>query len=277
VPRGSLEIGVYEPPISRAAEHDGSPRSESRGRYRATNLAAARYGASTVGALASLLLHTLLITGLVWGGGHSRAPSPPLPDRGAAGQAEGDGSEFTMELVSVEETQSDQTWSSDSSALSSPTLTTVQVDSSLTTVNMRFLSDNDAATRAEHDVGDSATRSSPLLGRYVGQIDARIQRAWLRPRDPVKEGVFSCRARIEQDASGVVNEIILEHCNGDSRWQMSLVHAIQLASPLPAPPDPKVFKRLLRLDFQAQPYSPGAAEELYESPMIAASHPVTPR
>jgi hypothetical protein len=110
---------------------------------------------------------------------------------------------------------------------------------------------------------DSSTDPGPL-GLYVGQIDARIQRAWIRPRDPVKDGVFSCRVRIEQDAAGVVREITLERCNGNMRWQLSLVHAIQQASPLPAPPDPKVFQKLLQLDFQAQTYSSNVTQELYE-------------
>jgi hypothetical protein len=105
---------------------------------------------------------------------------------------------------------------------------------------------------------------SPLAGRYLGQIDARIERAWRRPRTPVGDGLFTCRVRIEQDATGGVKEITLEHCNGDASWQVSLVHAIQAASPLPAPPAPSVFRRVLRMDFRAEPYSAQALQEDYE-------------
>jgi hypothetical protein len=46
-----------------------------------------------------------------------------------------------------------------------------------------------------------------------------------------------------------VQEIEIAQCNGDIRWQTSLVHAIQSASPLPAPPDPKVFSHTLTFEF----------------------------
>ena len=121
-----------------------------------------------------------------------------------------------------------------------------------------LISETDSASPAE-DPGDSA-----LFGRYMGQVSARIERAWLRPRTPVGDPLFSCQARIEQDASGAVREITLVHCNGSTRWQLSLVQAIQAASPLPAPPDPAVFKRTFSLRFQSLPYSPTVAAELYE-------------
>jgi len=105
---------------------------------------------------------------------------------------------------------------------------------------------------------------SVLAGRYAGQIDARIERAWLRPRTPIGAIRFSCRVSIEQDASGNVKEVALERCNGDARWQLSLVHAIQRASPLPAPPDPAVFRRTLRLTFNAEAFRPGSSAEGYE-------------
>jgi hypothetical protein len=129
---------------------------------------------------------------------------------------------------------------------------------------IRF-SDSDAG-------GDSMTRgfveSDPrrtaMLGRYMGQIDARIERAWIRPRTWVESGQFTCRAKITQAKSGAVLEIELQDCNGDGRWQASLAHAIESASPLPAPPDPEVFSRVVVLDFTALPFSPGAASTGFE-------------
>jgi hypothetical protein len=170
-----------------------------------------------------------------------------------------------MQLVWVEAEPAGP--SMDSDAITPPPLTTVSFDAALTQPNIVPLPDDDAAAGS----GDSAATSA-LYGRYVGQIDARIERAWLRPRDPIKEGAFFCRARIEQDASGAVREITLQHCNGNTRWQVSLVHAIQTASPLPAPPDPKIFKTVLQLDFRSQPYSSESPKELYESPPLAQAH-----
>lgn len=107
-------------------------------------------------------------------------------------------------------------------------------------------------------------RRVALFGRYVVQIDARVQRAWIRPRRPIASGVFACRVRIVQEHSGDVKEIELVSCNGDIAWQTSLVRAIQTASPLPAPPDPDVFSSTLILDFRSQPFSPEAGPEGFE-------------
>src|SRR5581483_11940241 len=100
-----------------------------------------------------------------------------------------------------------------------------------------------------------ATGSSALAGRYLGQIDARIERAWLKPRTPLNSNAFRCEVRVEQDATGNVLEIELEQCGTDGRWQQSLVRAIQSASPLPAPPDPGVFRKSLHLSFTGLPWS----------------------
>jgi hypothetical protein len=118
------------------------------------------------------------------------------------------------------------------------------------------------------DSPDDATDRSALFGRYTGQINARVFRAWLRPRTPIGSLTFSCRARIEQDPVGNVKEVTLESCNGDTRWQLSVVRAIQSASPLPAPPDPKVFRREVTVALQSEGYHDGAASGDFEVPEI---------
>ena len=113
-----------------------------------------------------------------------------------------------------------------------------------------------------------ALGNSALAGRYLGQIDARIERVWLRPRTPVDSGEFQCKVRVEQDSVGTVLEVQLEQCNGDARWQQSLVRAIQVASPLPAPPDPRIFRRSLRLSFTGKVWSTQEPSQGYE-PLMA--------
>lgn len=139
---------------------------------------------------------------------------------------------------------------------------------------------NDAA--ASIDSGDAAARAM-LFGRYTGQIDARIERAWRRPRSPVNpdsepqysnarnpneasmaDPIFRCQVRIIQDAHGSVQEVQLLDCNGSVAWQRSLVSAIQAASPLPAPPSPSVFTHTLTLTFEGHAYAPGSPAEDYE-------------
>lgn len=110
---------------------------------------------------------------------------------------------------------------------------------------------------------DSAQRAM-LFGRYVGQVDARIERGWLKPRSAIGASQFKCQVMIKQDHDGNVMETTLQVCNGDLRWQLSLVHAIQSASPLPSPPDERVFADALTLTFSALPYRPGMSAEDYE-------------
>lgn len=129
-----------------------------------------------------------------------------------------------------------------------------------------------AAQKTSSSTTDSATDGTALVamaGRYVGQINAHIDRAWLRPRTPIGAPIFSCRVRIDQDEAGNVLGVTLESCNGDTRWRRSLVQAIESASPLPAPPDPAVFAATVHMSFQAQAYTPGAPASEYEPARLA--------
>ena len=67
-----------------------------------------------------------------------------------------------------------------------------------------------------------------MLGRYVGQIRARIDRAWIRPRAPITSGRFQCRTRIRQGSAGEVLEIELEACNEDPAWQLVCSSGVQI-------------------------------------------------
>lgn len=126
-----------------------------------------------------------------------------------------------------------------------------------------LVQDIDLPPTAEATVAD-AGRLSKMYGRYVGQITSRIERAWMRPRTAIGAPDFSCQVQVLQDATGNVMEVTLVKCNGDSRWQVSLVQAIQSASPLPAPPDPDVFSRTLHLGFRAEAYSTQSPSDQYE-------------
>jgi hypothetical protein len=60
--------------------------------------------------------------------------------------------------------------------------------------------------------------------------------------------------------------IELRHCNGNDRWQRSLVSAIEHASPLPAPPIPSVFARMLVLNFSSSAWQEGiSSAHMYEA------------
>jgi hypothetical protein len=112
-------------------------------------------------------------------------------------------------------------------------------------------------------VGDE-TQHALLYGRYLGQLQARIERAWMRPRTGIGAQRFSCRARIEQDRQGDVVGIKLTECNGGERWQQSLLSAIRTASPLPAPPDASVYADRLWLSFESAGFRIGGSTEGFE-------------
>jgi hypothetical protein len=121
----------------------------------------------------------------------------------------------------------------------------------------------DKSAQSATDLGDAETRAR-MLGRYTGQISARIERAWEKPRSPVSqpaavhsaEGVesdmFVCQVQIRQDDNGNVQEVLLLACNGTEAWRRSLVVAINQSSPLPAPPIPTVFTRSITMTFTAR-------------------------
>jgi hypothetical protein len=120
--------------------------------------------------------------------------------------------------------------------------------------------------------GDAQGRAL-LFGRYMGQITARIDRAWMRPRGALADPSFRCRVRISQSKRGDVREVTFLDCNGTPTWQASLAAAIQSASPLPAPPDPSVFADSLTLTLDAVPYKEGGDEQGYEPKgLVVASY-----
>jgi outer membrane biosynthesis protein TonB len=96
----------------------------------------------------------------------------------------------------------------------------------------------------EHRLG---AENAGLLGRYISELQARIERAWNRP--PSAHTGLSCIVNVTQVPGGTVTDVKLGGCNGDSAVQQSIVLAVYRASPLPAPPDPSLFDRHLRLEF----------------------------
>ncbi len=197
---------------------------------------------SCAAALAALALHAAFIAPVLWGGGgHSHRQE--LSYRGDA----------AMQWVILADSSSKSV--SKRPPLSPPTLAAIAV--------------TDAAAKlpsslSESDKADGSASLGTMYGRYLGQIHARIDRAWRRPRTAIGAPLFQCQVQLDQDSLGRVEQVTLLECNGDAPWQLSLVHAIEAASPLPAPPTPAVFAHHVLISFRAAAYSSGAAAELYE-------------
>jgi hypothetical protein len=120
---------------------------------------------------------------------------------------------------------------------------------------------------------DAATNAQ-LFKLYIGQVRARIERVWKRPRSPIFDSndlrasddtAFQCQTQLEQDTNGIVQEVLLRSCSGTAAWKESLLTAIRGASPLPAPPNANLFSKSLAVTFIGVPYTSAAIEDEYES------------
>ena len=107
----------------------------------------------------------------------------------------------------------------------------------------------------DDQVEAAAGLTDPALAKadeiYKNQIMARIERIWRRPTSSKDsaESSFQCRAQLEQDEHGNVREVLLPACDASIAWRESLLAAIRQASPLPAPPDIRVYRASLVLHF----------------------------
>lgn len=96
----------------------------------------------------------------------------------------------------------------------------------------------------------SAAVDSGLLAQYVAQIQARIQRAWIRP--PSARAGLNCVVNVTQVPGGEVVGVQIGQCNGDDVVRRSIEAAVYRASPLPEPSDPALFERNLKLEFRPE-------------------------
>lgn len=256
--RGDIHISIYEPPVCVPALEPARLYGPFIARIRR------RWKISAVASVATVVLHLVFLTSVEWGLGGARLKNGPPPMTMVPGGKAGDDG-FAMEWILIEDQATQRGFGTPrpiedlESRLEPVTLEQTPVPQTVV--------DGEEA-QAQANAAAAQAGSSDLYGLYVHQIDARIERAWLRPRTPIGAGRFRCSARLEQDEAGHVLEVSLRRCNGDNRWRQSLVDAVRSAVPLPLPPDPKVFRRVIMLSFEAQAYTSSSDPELYE-PAIA--------
>jgi TonB C terminal len=272
VPRGSIEISTFVPltPENAPALEEIRPVHPLWAYLSARRSAIeSRIPGAVMGAVVSVLLHVFLVTAVLWG---VAAHSPHHPRDGLSGNA-GSRSDDTqsMQWITIDMGPSSSTMAHPALHLT-PQLTRVAPP----TITSSAFADVAAELDSGFDSAAEGTELTALAGRYVGQIDARIGRAWLRPRTAIGAPRFSCRVRIDQSRTGEVLEVTLERCNGTARWQRSLVEAIESASPLPQPPEPSVFAPVVHMSFQALAYQPGMPAAQYEPLQVARATLVVP-
>lgn len=93
----------------------------------------------------------------------------------------------------------------------------------------------------------NAARSSAEAAAYRSLIQARIQRAWIRPAGA--QAGINCEVRVTQVPGGEVTGVQITRCNGDTALRESIEAAVYRASPLPIPSNPDLFDRNLVITF----------------------------
>jgi TonB C terminal len=233
-----------------------------------------------IGIAGTLLLHALVIQSVPFGSPGPKVRPPEAQESAALAKSKTDAAE-NLVLITLPTTAASRQAAIQNLVSSLPDLSRMKIKSpvkvdppAFLNIETLALSENDQASKAASDSGDDSEKAR-MSGIYTGQIQARIDRVWRRPRTPVNEGTvstaaadagdsFQCEAQIVQDARGNVQEILLPRCNGSAAWQRSLVLAIEQASPLPAPPSANVFSRSITLSFVGLAYGTGSSDDGYE-------------
>ena len=100
----------------------------------------------------------------------------------------------------------------------------------------------------EEEEGRNQAASAGLLNQYIALIEQRIVRNWNRP--PSARSGLECEIKVTQTPTGTVLSAQVGKCNGDAAVQQSIEAAVLRSSPLPPPPDPRLFERNLLLIFR---------------------------
>jgi hypothetical protein len=231
-----------------------------------------------IGILGTLLLHALVIQSVPLGGS-PKIKLPEAPESVDALAKSRNNSAESILLISLPTTAVSDQSAAQNLVSSLPDLKEMKIKSPVDVdppvlLNIEALAlSEDPVSKPTSGSGDGAELAR-LFGIYTGQIQARIDRVWLRPRTPINDSdpknredtndSFQCEAQIIQDVRGNVQEIMLPRCNGSLAWQHSLIAAIRHASPLPSPPSTGTFSHSITLSFVGLSYVPGASEDGYE-------------
>jgi hypothetical protein len=220
----------------------------------------------SLGVSATVLVHLLLATPMVLGMAESRKRTPD-GDGTVASASRGDQYERMMllDLSAMSASEADETPTPIESEGITPEKFELVLASSDPQPAPELKPEEFEESETSQDAVGDPTGNVALFGRYLGQVAARIERAWMRPRSVIDGGFFECQVRISQDPRGNVLAIALQSCSEDETWRKSLTSAILRASPLSAPPEPWLYTPTLTLTFSGEQYVAGrTAEYQYE-------------
>ena len=96
--------------------------------------------------------------------------------------------------------------------------------------------------------GRMEVQQSGLMNQYVAMIQQRVIQNWNKPVS-ARPGI-QCDVRVTQAPGGTVLSVTIDKCNGDQPVRQSIEAAVYRSSPLPAPPDSRLFQRVIVFQFK---------------------------
>lgn len=108
--------------------------------------------------------------------------------------------------------------------------------------------ENELAQQLQEEEGELQARGSPAMAQYVAMVRQHVERRWTRPLSAMTG--LECEVRVAQTPAGVVLSVQVGRCNGDAAVKQSIETAVLRSSPLPPPPDPRMFERNLVFVFK---------------------------
>lgn len=110
---------------------------------------------------------------------------------------------------------------------------------------MQEAAEEEARRRRE---AERQARLESLEAQYVGELQAHVERHWIRPSG-VPDGLV-CVVEARQIPGGEVVDVTVRDCNASSEVIRSIENAVYRSSPLPPPPDEEVFARTIQFRFR---------------------------
>lgn len=122
-------------------------------------------------------------------------------------------------------------------------------ESRLAAAEARQRSEREAELRARLAAEEQRTGAAAgsLRTQYIAAIQAHVEKRWFRP--PGLAPGTSCTVQVLQIPGGEVVGLRFGDCAGGEALRRSIESAVHNASPLPAPPEPALFEREVRLVF----------------------------
>lgn len=115
-------------------------------------------------------------------------------------------------------------------------------------LNAQRVREAELAAQLAAEEGRQTAVNSGLLNQYVALIQQKVMRYWIKP--PTAKNGLECEVKVTQAMGGTVLSVAIGRCNGDPAVRASIEAAVNAASPLPAPPDPRLFDRNLAFIFK---------------------------